>query len=78
MKCLRRLGAFVGVRRWRTPSLEARAARASAESSLEQAMCDLEGQTEKREEADVLTASLKAHNSANRYSEWLREVVIRP
>jgi hypothetical protein len=72
MKWLMRL--LLGGRR---PTPEAQAARVEAAESLAQAAQDRAEAVAHRAEAERITAQLRQHNAANRYDEWLREVLSR-
>lgn len=61
----------------RRPTAEAAAARESAAASMVQAHRDLAEAERQRDEADVIAERLRAHNAANRYDDWLREVLSR-
>lgn len=59
------------------PGWEARDATRSADASHAQAEADLATAIEGRDEAAEVTAELRAHNTANRYGDWLVEIVRR-
>lgn len=61
----------------RRPTPEARAAREEATLSLVQAARDRDDAAARRIESDELAARLRLHNEANRYDDWLREVLSR-
>jgi len=54
---------------------EASRAVAAANESHEEAVGQREAMTELRREADAVTEQIRAHNSANRYDDWLRHVM---
>lgn len=54
---------------------EASAAVAAANESHDEAVGQRDAMTRLRAEADEATAAIRAHNSANRYDDWLRQVM---
>lgn len=64
--------------RWwrrRGPSAAAVAAQLDAQHSGAIAEEQFRDQTSRRVEADQVAAQARAHNTANRYDEWLRRVI---
>lgn len=65
------------IRRGKRPSAESVAAGHSANQSQARAERDWMAAVARRAEAADVTQSLRAHNTANRYDDWLREIVRR-
>ncbi|WP_455565671.1 DUF7620 family protein [Micromonospora haikouensis] len=61
--------------RGRQPSPEARQASLRADESVSRAEQDRLVAARRRVEADRLAERLRAHNVANKYDDWLRQVV---
>lgn len=59
-------------------SAEARAAVRAAQESQQQADRDLAEQREKLPEARAITRTLRAHNDANHYADWLAGAGLHP
>lgn len=76
---LRRLWGWLhgGRESERVSGLEAQAATESADASRVQAEEDWLDAMECRVEADSLTRTLRAHNAANRYDDWILGIVRR-
>lgn len=61
--------------RSRRPSSEAQDASRCARESAVQAEADRQAAASRRREAEHLERKLRAHNTANRYDDWLRQMV---